>query len=262
MIVGRRREDEVRKRQIVALALGAAGSLMLTTMAHSAEIKVLSTQATEEAYRELVPQFEKASGHKVTTTFTGTLDANKRLAAGETYDLLIMSAPSIDEHIKTGKVVSGSRVDLAKSGVGVGVKAGAPKPDISTTEALKKALLAARSIGYSTGPSGVYIVGVFQRMGIADEIRGKLKQTPTGVFVGSIIANGEAEIGFQQVSELSHFRGVDYVGPLPADIQRFTTFSSGILAGAKEADAAKALVKFITAPEAASAFTKRGMEPG
>ena len=253
MIAGRRREDEVSKKQIVALALGAAGSLMLATMAHSAEIKVLSTQATEEAYRELVPQFEKASGHKVTTTFTGTLDANKRLAAGETYDLLIMSAPSIDEHIKTGRVVSGSRVDLAKSGVGVGVKAGAPKPDISTTEALKKALLAARSIGYSTGPSGVYMVGVFQRMGIADGIGGKFKQTPTGVFVGSIIANGEAEIGFQQVSELSHFRGVDYVGPLPADIQRFTTFSSGILAGAKEADAAKALVKFITAPEAASA---------
>jgi molybdate transport system substrate-binding protein len=106
------------------------------------------------------------------------------------------------------------------------------------------------------------MVGVFQRMGIADEIRGKLKQTPTGVFVGSIIASGEAEIGFQQVSELSHFRGVDYVGPLPADIQHFTAFSSGILAGAKDADAAKALVKFITAPEAASAFTKRGLEPG
>jgi ABC-type molybdate transport system substrate-binding protein len=152
MIAGRRREDKVSKKQIVALALGAAGSLMLATMAHSAEIKVLSTQATEEAYRELLPQFEKASGHKVTTTFTGTLDANKRLAAGETYDLLIMSAPSIDEHIKTGKVVSGSRVDLAKSGVGVGVKAGAAKPDISTTEALKKALLSARSIGSWPAP--------------------------------------------------------------------------------------------------------------
>ena len=194
--------------------------------------------------------------------FTGTLDANKRLAAGESYDLLIMSAPSIDEHIKSGKVAAGSRVDLAKSGVGVGVKAGAPKPDISTTEALKKTLLAAKSIGYSTGPSGVYMIGLFQRLGIADEIKPKLKQTPTGVFVGSIIANGEAEIGFQQVSELSHFAGVDYVGPLPADVQRFTMFSSGIMAGAKEADAAKALVKFITSPTAAGAFKKRGMEPG
>ena len=240
----------------------AAGAFLLAGVVNAAEIKVLSTQATEEAYRELVPQFEKASGHKVTTVFTGTLAANKRLAAGETYDLLIMSAPSIEEHIKAGKVVPGSRVDLAKSGVGVGVKAGAPKPDISTTEALKKTVLAAKSIGYSTGPSGNYMIGLFQRLGIADEIKGKLKQTPTGVFVGSIIASGDAEIGFQQVSELSHFAGVDYVGPLPADVQYFTTFSSGIMAAAKEADAANALVKFITAPAAAAAFTKRGMEPG
>jgi molybdate transport system substrate-binding protein len=245
---------------MLGAALGAA-SFLIAGSIDAAEIRVLSTQATEEAYRELVPQFEQASGHKVTTIFTGTLDANKRLAAGESYDLLIMSAPSIDEHVKAGKVAAGSRVDLAKSGVGVGVKAGAPKPDISTTEALKKTLLAARSIGYSTGPSGVYVIGLFQRMGIADEIKPKLKQTPTGVFVGSIIASGEAEIGFQQVSELSHFAGVDYIGPLPAEVQQFTTFSSGILAGAKEADAARQLVKFITAPAAGSAFKKRGMEP-
>jgi molybdate transport system substrate-binding protein len=173
-----------------------------------------------------------------------------------------MSAPSIDAHIKGGKVVAGSKIDLAKSGVGVAVKTGAPKPDISTSEALKKTVLAAKSIGYSTGPSGNYIISLFDKMGIADQVKGKLKQTPTGVFVGSIIASGEVEIGFQQVSELSHYAGVDYVGPLPADVQRFTTFSSGIMAGAKEADAAKALVKFITAPAAAAAYTKRGMEPG
>ena len=242
--------------------IATTSALLLAGVAEAAEIRVLSTQATEEAYRELVPQFEKASGNKVTTTFTGTLDANKRLAAGESYDLLIMSGPSIDEHIKGGKVVPGSRVDVAKSGVGVGVKAGAPKPDISTVEALKKTLLAAKSIGYSTGPSGNHVVGLFQRMGIADEVKPKLKQTPTGVFVGSIIASGEAEIGFQQVSELSHFAGVDYIGPLPADVQYITVFASGIATGAKEADAAKALVKFITAPTAAPAFKKRGMEPG
>src|SRR5262249_45104375 len=126
------------RKPIATTMLGAASFLIFTAMVHADEIRVLSTQATEEAYRELVPQFEKASGHKVTTVFTGTLDANKRLAAGETYDLLIMSAPSIDEHIKDGKVVPGSRVDLARSGIGVGVKAGAPKPDIGRTEALKK----------------------------------------------------------------------------------------------------------------------------
>src|SRR5713226_8301832 len=130
--------------------IATMSALLLSSLAGAAEIRVLSTQATEEAYRELVPQFEKASGHKVTTVFTGTLDANKRLAAGESYDLLIMSGPSIDQHINGGKVAAGSRVDIAKSGVGVGVKAGAPKPDIGTVEALKKTLLTVKSIGYST----------------------------------------------------------------------------------------------------------------
>ncbi len=238
------------------------GALLIPGAVNAAEIKVLSTQATEQSYRELVPQFEKMTGHKVTTIFTGTLDADKRLAAGETYDMLIMSASSIDEHIKDGKLAQGSRVDVAKSGVGVGVKAGAPKPDIGTTDAVKKTLIAAKSIGYSTGPSGNIIIALFQRLGVLDLVKPKMKQTATGVFVGSIIASGEVEIGFQQVSELSQFQGVDYVGPLPADIQQYTTFSSGIMKNAKEAQAAAALVKFITAPEAAPVFKKRGMEPG
>ncbi len=240
----------------------AAGVLLLSGVAHAAELKVLSTQATEQAYKELVPQFEKATGHKVATVFTGTLDADKRLAAGESYDMLIMSSGSIDGHIKEGKVVAGSRVDLAKSGVAAGVKAGSPKPDISSVEALKKTILSAKSIGYSTGPSGVYIVSLFEKLGMADAVKPKLKQTPTGVFVGSIIASGEVDIGFQQVSELSHFAGVDYVGPLPEAVQRYTVFSSGLAAGAKETEAAKALVKFLTAPAAAQAFKKQGMEPG
>jgi molybdate transport system substrate-binding protein len=245
-----------------SIIVGAAGALLYCGAANAVEIKVLSTQAAEQAYRELVPQFEKASGHKVSTIFTGTLDLQKRIAAGESYDLIIMAGPAIDDFIKAGKIVPGSRVDLAKSGVGVAVRAGAPKPDISSTEALKKTLIAAKSIGYSTGPSGVYIVGLFQRMGIADAVKPKLKQTPTGVFVGSIVASGEAEIGFQQVSEFLHFPGVDYVGPLPADIQEITVFSSGLQVGGKEADAAKAWVKFLTAPAAAPVFKKMGLEPG
>ena len=239
-----------------------AGALLLSSVASAAEIKVLSTQATEQAYRELVPQFERATGHKVTTIFTGTLDADKRLAAGEAYDLLIMSGPSIDEHLKDGKLVAASRVDLAKSGVGVGVKAGAPKPDIRTTEALRKTILNAKSIGYSTGPSGMYVLNLFERLGVADQVKPKLKQTPTSVFVGSIIASGEVEIGFQQVSELGQYPGVDFVGPLPAEIQEVTVFSSGIMRNAKQADAAKAWVRYLTGPEAAKAFTKRGMQPG
>jgi molybdate transport system substrate-binding protein len=244
------------------LFAATASVLLLSGFAHSAEIKVLSTQATEHAYKELVPQFEKITGHKVTTVFTGTVDADKRLAAGESYDMLIMSSGSIDGHIKNGKVAAGSRVDLAKSGVAVGVKKGSAKPDISSVEALKKTILSAKSIGYSTGPSGVYIVSLFEKLGVADAVKPKLKQTPTGVFVGSIVASGEVEIGFQQVSELLTFPGVDYVGPLPEAVQRYTVFASGIIAGAKETDAAKALVKFLTAPAAAQAFKKQGMEPG
>jgi molybdate transport system substrate-binding protein len=246
------------KFSLIAIAFAA---LLSSGAGNAAEIKVLSTQATEQSYRELVPQFEKASGHKVTTIFTGTLDADKRLAAGERYDLLIMSSPSIDEHMKDGKLVKASRVDLAKSGVAVAVRKGAPKPDISSAEALKKTLLAAKSIGYSTGPSGNIVMALFQRLGVADQIKPKLKQTATGIFVGSIIASGEVEIGFQQVSELSQFAGIDYVGPLPAEIQQYTTFSSGIVAGAGQADAAKALVKFLASPAAAPIFKKRGMEP-
>jgi len=158
-----------------ALLITAASTLLASGVASAAEIKVLSTQATEEAYRELAPQFEKASGHKVTTIFTGTLGVMKRLADGETYDLLIMSSQSIDELAKTGKVMAGSRTDIAKSGVGVAVGKGKPKPDISSVDALKKTLLAAKSIGYSTGPSGIYVVSMFQKMGIADEIKSKLK---------------------------------------------------------------------------------------
>jgi molybdate transport system substrate-binding protein len=250
--------EEIMRTRIVVAALGA---LLLPTVAQAAEIKVLSTQAVEGAYRELALQFEKASGHKVTTTFTGTLDAQKRIAAGETYDLIIMAGPSIDELIKSGKVASGSRVDLARSGVGVAVRAGMPKPDIHSTEALKKTLLAAKSIGYSSGPSGLYLTGLFRRLGIADQIKSKLKQTTTGVFVGSLIASGEVEIGFQQVSELAHYPGIDYVGPLPAEIQNVTVFSSGMQIGAKSVDAANAWITFLTSPAAAAMFRSKSMEP-
>jgi molybdate transport system substrate-binding protein len=245
----------------IASIIAVASAWLLSGMANGAEIKVVSTQATQEAYLELVAQFEKASGHKVTTVFTGTLNVQKRLADGEPYDLIIMASPAIDDQIRLGKAVAGSRVDFAKSGTGLAVRKGAAKPDISSADALKKTLLAAKSIGYSTGPSGLYMLSVFEKLGVADQVKGKLRQTPSGVFVGTLIANGEAEIGFQQVSELVHFPGIDYVGPLPGDLQRMTMFSAGIHAGAKQPDAAKALVKFITSPAAASVIKKHGLEP-
>ena len=240
----------------------AAASLLLADTAWAAEIKVLSSGGTKEAYLELVPQFEKGSEHRAVTTWSGTVGIKKRIADGEAYDLVIVGAPEIDAFIQQGKMVPGSRVDLMKSGVGVAVRAGAPKPDVSSSDALKKTLLEAKSIGYSTGPSGVYIASLFESMGIADQVKAKLKQTPSGVAVGSIIANGEVEIGFQQVSELIHFPGVDYVGPLPSNVQNITVFSAGIQSGAKQPEAAKALIKFLTAPAAVPVIKKYGMEPG
>jgi molybdate transport system substrate-binding protein len=244
-----------------ALSIIAAGASLLSAAVGAAEINVISTQATQEAYLELVPQFERLSGHKVKTVFNGTLNVQKRLADGEPYDLVIMAGPAIDEQIKLGKALAGSRVDLAKSGTGVAVRKGTAKPDISSADALKKTLLAAKSIGYSTGPSGLYMLGVFEKLGIAEQVKAKLKQTPSGVFVGTLIANGEAEVGFQQISELMHFAGIDYVGPLPGELQRMTVFSAGIHSGAKQGDAARALVKFLTAPAAAPVIRKHGLEP-
>ena len=244
-----------------ASGIAAAGALLVSSMAGAANIDVLSTQATQEAYLELVAQFEKATGHKVRTDFTGTLNVQKRLADGERYDMIIMARPAIDEQIKLGKAVAGSRVDFAKSGVGVAVRKGAPKPAIGSADALKKTLLAAKSIGYSTGPSGLYMLSVFEKLGIAGEVKGKLKQTPSGVFVGTLIASGETEIGFQQISEFVHFPGIDYVGPLPGELQLTTVFSAGIHSGAKQAEAARALVKHLAAPAAAPVMRKYGLEP-
>jgi molybdate transport system substrate-binding protein len=230
-------------------------------MSHAAEIKVMAGAAFKEAYLELVPEFERTTGHKVVTIWIPSVQMMSRLKGGETVDLVIMAAGAIDELIKLGKIAPGSRVDLAKSGVGVAVRAGAPRPDISSGEALKRAVLAAKSIVYSHGPSGVYIAGLFQRMGIAEELKSKIKQVQ-GEPAGAVVARGEAEIGFQQMSELLPVPGIDLLGPLPADVQQITLFSAGLHVGAKEPDAARALVKFMTAPAAVPVIRKKGMEPG
>ena len=210
----------------------------------------------------MFPQFEKASGHKVAITWAGTNDIKKKIDAGEVYDFVVIASPQMDGFIKDGKVAAGSKADLVKSGVGVAVKAGAPKPDFSSTEALKKTLVAAKSVGYSQGPSGVYMASLFEKMGIADAVKAKAKVVTPGVPVATVIRNGEAEIGFQQVSELIHEKGIDFLGPLPAEIQRITTFSGGIHAQAKEPAAAKALQSFLTAPERTPLLKKHGLSPG
>ena len=222
------------------------------------QIKVMLSAAFKEAYLELVPQFERASGHKVESLWVPSVQMMSRLKGGETVDLVILSAASLEELRKAGLV--SERTDLARSGIGVAVKSGARKPDISSGEAVKRAVLAARGIAYSTGPSGIYLMGLFQRMGIAESIQSKVKQVQ-GEPAGGVVARGEAEIAFQQVSELLPVPGIDFVGPLPADIQQITVFSAGLHVKATQPDAAKALVKFLTAPAAAPAIRKKGMEP-
>ncbi len=223
-----------------------------------AEIKVMLSAAFKEAYLELVPQFERASGHKVESLWVPSVQMMSRLKGGETVDLVILSATSLDELRKAGFI--SERTDLARSGIGVAVKSGARKPDISSGEAVKRAVLAAKGIAYSTGPSGIYLMELFQRMGIAESIRSKVKQVQ-GEPAGGVVARGEAEIAFQQVSELLPVPGIDFVGPLPADIQQITVFSAGLHAAAKQPDAARALVKFLTAPAAAPVIRNKGMEP-
>ena len=246
---------------IAATALAAGIFTGTTGMTEAADIKVMASAAFKEAYLELVPQFERSSGHKVVTLFVPSVDMMVRLKGGEQTDLVIMSRQSIDQLTDAGRIVPGGRTDLAKSGIGIGIRKNAPKPDISSSDAFKRALLAAKSIAYSTGPSGVYLAGLFQRMGIADELKSRIKVVK-GEPVGAVVARGEAEIGFQQVSELLPVAGIDFLGPLPADIQQITTFSAGLSVNAKEAEAAKTLVKFLTAPAAAPVIRSKGMEPG
>lgn len=184
-----------------------------------------------------------------------------RLQRGEPADVLIMVGDALDELIKQGKVVADSRVELARSNIGMAVRAGAPKPDISTVDALKRTLLAAKSIAYSDSASGVYLSTVlFQRLGIADQIKGKSRMIPAEP-VGAVVARGDAEIGFQQISELLPVQGIDLVGPLPPEVQKVTVFSAGIVTVAKEPDVGRALVKFLASPAAAPAITRSGLEP-
>jgi molybdate transport system substrate-binding protein len=244
------------------LAALTASVVMLAGIANAAEIKVIGSPGFREAYTELVPSFEKATGHHVVTIWGGVNEVAKRVAGGETADVVILPVAQIDDLVKQGKLVAGSRTDVAKSGVGIAVRSGAPKIDVSSGDALKKALLAAKSISYSTGPSGVHMARLIQQWGIADAVKSKIVVSPPDTPVGEVVARGGAEIGFQQVSELLHVKGIDYLGPLPADVQEVTVFAAGLHKSAAAPDAAKALMKFLSAPAAAPIIKKTGMDPG
>jgi molybdate transport system substrate-binding protein len=240
--------------------VAAALAAFLAPAATAAEIKVMASNAVREPYHEVVPAFEKATGHKVTVDWGGTVDIVKRVGGGEVADIVIIPAARIDDFVAQGKLTR--RVDVARSGVGVAVRAGTARPDISSVDALKNTLLAAKSIVLSSGPSSLYLPTLFARMGIADALKPKIIQIGPGLPVGETVARGEGEIGFTQMSELMSVAGVDYLGPLPADVQLVTVFSAGLHAAARAPEAAQALLKFLTAPEAAAVLKRHGMEPG
>jgi len=243
-----------------------AALLLFTTAASAAEVRVMISGGLTGAFNALVPEYEKQTGNKVLVAYGPSMGTTVnaipvRLERGEPADVLIMVGYALADLAKKGKVVADSQVDLVKSPIGVAVKAGAPKPDISSPDSLKRALLAAKTIAYSDSASGVYVsTEMFRKLGIEEEMKGKARQIPATP-VGEIVARGEAEFGFQQISELKPVAGIDIVGPLPAELQKITVFSAGIASVSNEPEAGKALIKFLASPAARAEIVKSGMEP-
>jgi len=245
--------------------LAAVGALMAGTAA-AAEVKVMNSGGFAAPYKALAPEFEQATHNHLEIAWGPSMGTTHdaipvRLARGEPVDVLIMVAAALDNLVKQGKVVPASRVDIAKSYIGLAVKAGAPKPDISTADGLKTALLNAKSIAYSDSASGVYLEKVgFAKLGIWDQIKGKCRMIPATP-VGEIVAKGEAELGFQQLSELKPVAGIDLVGPVPDPVQTVTLYAAGISVDAKEPAAAKAFIQFLTSPGVAPTVKSFGLDP-
>jgi len=223
-------------------------------------IKGISSMATRQLLTELVADYKKSAMIDITIESVGGVDAAKRVQAGEAFDVVILASDAIDKLIAAGHIDPSSKVNLVNSGVAVAVKSGSIAPDISSEAAVKSAVLAAKTISYSTGPSGVALAKLFECWGIEQQIASRIVQAPPGVPVGSLVAKGEVELGFQQLSELIHLDGISIVGPLPAEIQITTTFSAGVCTAAIQADAVKAMLAYMTSPAASAAKLRQGME--
>ncbi len=247
-------------------ALGIAAVLLLAGSACAAEVKVMISGGLTAAYKALIPEYERATGNTVVTAYGPSMGTTPnaipvRLERGEPVDVLILVGYALGDLIKQGKAVADSRVDLVRSPIGMVVRAGAPKPDIGSVDALKRTLLAAKSVAYSDSASGVYVgTELFGRLGIAEEMKGKARMIPAEPVAG-VVARGDAEIGFQQISELLPVKGIDIVGQLPAEVQKITIFSAGVSTTSKEPEAAKSLIKFLASPQAAPVLIKSGLEP-
>ena len=224
-------------------------------------LTIISSMATKPLLADLLAQYATLSPQPVTVESVGGVDAAKRVQAGEAFDLVVLASGAIGQLLEAGRLVAGSRADLVRSGVAIAVRASAPRPAIATEDDIKQAVLGARSLSYSTGPSGVALAKLFERWGIAGEIAGRIVQAPPGVPVGSLVADGKVELGFQQLSELMSLPGIDVLGPLPDAIQIITTFSGGVSVTSTQADAARALLDFMASPATAETKRRNGMDP-
>ncbi|MEO8249930.1 MAG: substrate-binding domain-containing protein [Burkholderiales bacterium] len=227
----------------------------------TAPVSVISSMATRQLLADLAGEFERSSAPRVRIESVGGVDAAKRVHAGEAFDAVVLAADAIDELIAAGKILPANRVDLVRSGVAIAVRSGAERPDIESEEAAERAVLAARKIGYSTGPSGVQLVKLFERWGIAKQIEQRLMQAPPGVPVGKLVADGEVELGFQQLSELMSLPGIAVLGPLPEAIQIVTTFSAGVASASSRPEDARAVISFMASSVADEIKRRNGMEP-
>jgi molybdate transport system substrate-binding protein len=246
----------MRKLMFSAVVL----AVLSVCRADAAQVTLLSSNGVREAVSELVPQFEKATGHRVQVVWDGTLNIRKRIGSGEVADLVLVPAEDVDALIASGGLTAGSRVDIAKSIIGVAVRSGVAKPDISSGEKLKGVLLAAKSIVISSGPSGVYLLELLETQRILGTLRPRIKQLPSGQSVGEALARGEGDLGFQQVSELLHVSGITYIGPLPAEIQKVTIFAGGVPKTARDAAVAREFLTFLRSPRNVAVLKKAGLE--
>ena len=224
-----------------------------------APLNGISSMATRQLLAELLASWQVQGGHTVAMTSVGGVDAAKRVATGEAFDVVVLASDAIDTLLAAGHLLPGSRVDLVQSAVAVAVPAGAPQPDIGSEAALRAAVLAAPTIGYSTGPSGTQLLKLFARWGIADQLQGRLMQARAGVPVGSLVASGEVALGFQQRSELIGLAGITLLGDLPAPVQIDTIFSGAVAATSQQADAVRALLAWLASPATAAAKQRHGM---
>jgi molybdate transport system substrate-binding protein len=252
---------ELVHRRVVTFILLVVTLLSSAGLVNATELRILAPNAVKETITEIATRYEKATGFRVVISWAGTEAITKQISDGNIFDVVVNASQNIDKLEKEGKLSPGSRADFAKSAIGVALRVGIPRADISSIDALKHLILQAKLIAISSGTSGRYLADLFQQLGIVEQIKDRIKQPPSGAQIGEMLARGEVDLGFQQTSELIHVKGIVYLGPLPTEIQSITVYSAGVHSAASAPTAAMTFLKMLTAPDFGEFIRKTGMEP-